>query len=164
MKYPYYIVPDVEEYRKLDPNSEEAKRLCRKIAANIGDLASLRLIMGIDPPEFAKFYPDMDTMSPSTLDTIDNFLEKFGSKSPAGGYLAVDDNELPSEDDLHIGIAQDGINDLHYLVKDKRFADAISLIERQNLINPEKSIYFAHQIRFLKKLMAIEKFKNKTKD
>ncbi|MCH5225571.1 MAG: hypothetical protein J1D77_06200 [Muribaculaceae bacterium] len=143
--YPYYIVPWVEEYKNLPSDSEEAQRLSRLIAANIGDYASLRLVLGIDPPEFGKFYPDLETSSPSTLATIDSFLEKYGgpnhsSETTPPGYV-------PEQTSLSL------------FIKEKRFDEAIQFIQAQNLNNPEKSIYFAHQIRFLKKLKKLDNFK-----
>ena len=158
MKYPYYIVPAVEEYKNLDPNSEEARKLGRLIAANIGDLPSLRLILGIDPPEFARFYPDMETSTPSTLDTIDSFLDKFGSNLQPLGYMARDESGKPGKE-----INEDPATQLAKFISDHRYDDALQLIECQNLNNPQKSIYFAHQMRFIKKLMAIENYRNKTK-
>ena len=172
MEYPYYIVSRVEEYKKLDPNSEKAKKLSRLIAANVGDYASLRLILGIDPPEFARFYPDMETSTPTTMDTIDTFLDKFGSNlpedplafsGPIGGYVPegmedVFETNLKEETE----VTKPEI-DLGNLIKEKRYGEALQFIERQNLNNPEKSIYFAHQNRFIKKLMAIEKFRNQNK-
>ena len=166
MTEPYYIVPDIEAYRKMDPASEEARLLSRKIAANIGDYASLRLILGIDPPEFAKFYPDMDISTPSTLDTIDSFLEKYAPAplSPIDplqavtplqdlqdykAHNALDSSESPESPDFS----------LSSLIKQRQYEEALKLIERQNLNNPKKSIYFAHQMRFLKKLIAIENYK-----
>ena len=174
MSYPYFIVPQVEEYKKLDPQSEEAKKLARIIAANVGDLAALRLILGIDPPEFARFYPDMQISTPSTMDTIDAFLDKFGTKGntlpPAVTEIASLENEtVPANDpDTEITISietieSQSITDLKTLITQHRYDEALLLIEQQNLNNPEKSIYFAHQIRFLKKLMALENFKNLTK-
>ena len=144
--YPYYIVPDVERYRQLDPDSEEARRLSRKIAANIGDIFTLRQVLRIDPPEFAKFYPDMETSTPTTMDTIDSFLDKFGGDLKPAGYVPEEEEKDPDS-----------------LIKEKRYEAALQLIEAQNLNNPQKSIYFAHQIRFLKKLIAIENYKNLTK-
>ena len=174
MKYPYYIVPGVEEYRGMDPDSEEARKLVRFISANVGDYASLRLILGIDPPEFARFYPDLETATPTTLDTIDSFLDKFGKNLPepslgemVGGYVLEEDNISEETDDLEtedhqIVDAKSGIAPLARLLKEKRYTEAIAFIEMQNLNNPEKSIYFAHQIRFLKKAKAVENYRNKT--
>ena len=175
MKYPYYIVPEIEEYRKLDPNSEEARKLSRFIAANIGDYASLRLVLGIDPPEFARFYPDMETATPSTMDTIDSFLDKFGGNLPHdsepvpgfSGYVLEDipvTDEADSEvDETEVLEDSEDTENLGNLIKNKKYLEALQLIERQNLNNPQKSIYFALQIRFIKKLMALKSYKNKTK-
>ena len=160
MNYPYYIVPDVEAYKRLDPDSEEAGKLKRRIVANIGDLPSLRLILGIDPSEFGKFYPDMENNTPSTLDTIDAFLDKFGAKESPGSYIP-EDTETQFEVSEKISQSKSE-NDFKTLVRQRRYREALMLIERQNLKNTEKSIYFAHQIRFLKKLIAIENYRNKT--
>ena len=173
---PYYIVPDVEKYKTLDPHSEEAVKLGRRIAANIGDYASLRLVLGIDPPEFACFYPDMLTAQPSTFDTIDSFLDKFGSApsapEPAAPYSLEESDFTPPQpanainDGIDAPAAQ--VNEEikltpKELIKLQRYEEALKLIERQNLNNPQKSIYFAHQMRFLKKLIAIQNHKNKSK-
>ena len=184
MEYPYYIVPQVEEYRKLDPNSEEAKKLSRIIATNVGDYASVRLILGIDPPDFARFYPDMETSTPTTMDTIDTFLDKFGTNLPAdplavslGGYVLEEDVDEPkeikeakeaeiseeTEEIIENQAPEEPQIELGDLIKERRYDDALQFIERQNLNNPEKSIYFAHQNRFIRKLMAIEKYRNQTK-
>ena len=171
MKYPYYIVPDVEEYKKLEPTSEEAKRLSRRIAANIGDYVSLRLVLGIDPPEFARFYPDMDTYTPGTFDTIDTFLDKFGAPLPPLGYMASQVQEEGKKEEksekTEVVRAQEDSGSrpaemIKELITHHRYDEAIQLIEAQNLNNPNKSIYFAHQMRFLRKLKALYKFKNQT--
>ena len=174
MKYPYYIVPDIEEYKSLDPSSEMAKELSRKIAANIGDYASLRLVLGIDPPEFARFYPDMETPTPSTFDTIDSFLDKYGDSIPALGYMATQENDPKDCTDEKPGLASEESRGeervenpqeetLQSLIRSHRYKEAMQLIEVQNLNNPNKSIYFAHQMRFLRKLEALDKFRNQTK-
>lgn len=144
-KYPYYIVPLVEEYRQLDPESPRAKELSRYLRANIGDYASLRLVLGIDPPEFAKFYPDMETTTPGTFDTIDSFLDMYGKDLVPMGYVP---EESPAPENLSD------------LIREKRYGEALELINTQNLNNPQKSIYFAHQMRFIKKLISLQKFKN----
>lgn len=157
MEYPYYIIPDIEEYRKLDPESEEAKILSRRIAANIGDHEVLRRVLGKDTPEVADYYPDLQNNTPSTLDTIDSFLDKFGGNISSDGYLPGNDDikEVVEEKEELPDTFQD-------MVKKGLFKEAIQLIERQNLNNPQKSIYFAHQISFLKKLMAINKYRKQT--
>ncbi len=40
-----------------------------------------------------------------------------------------------------------------FLVKERQYEEALQIITEINLNNPEKSIYFADQIRFLKKLI-----------
>ena len=174
-------MPDVEAYRGMDPNSDEAQKLARRITANVGDYASLRLILGIDPPEFARFYPDMEVATPSTLDTIDSFLDKFGCGvsenhclgGGTGGYVLEETENFDAstereveesasvEASSEIGI-DESVNQLSNLIKTKRYSEAIAFIESENLKNTEKSIYFAHQIRFLKKLKAISTYKTKT--
>lgn len=39
------------------------------------------------------------------------------------------------------------------LIKEKKYVEAIEILEELNLNNPKKSIYFADQIRFLKKII-----------
>ena len=164
---PYYIVPHVEEYKKLSPTSEEALKLARRIATNIGDYASLRHVLGMDPPEFARFYADIDPATPDTFDTIDSFLDKFGQDAPVLGYMATQ-MSVPSETVASSGQKREvnneevPDNELKKLMSQGRYREALQLIEAQNLNNPNKSIYFAHQMRFLKKLVALENFRNQT--
>ena len=112
---PYYVLPLIAEWKAADPNSEEARKLKLKIAANIGDEATLEKIFG----------------------------EKRESQS---GNVAK-------------GLELNDVADWKELVKNKRYSEALEIIERGNLINPQKSVYFADQIRFLRKLVAIEKNK-----
>jgi len=79
-KYPYFIYPDVIALRNPESglSPEERERIIRKIAANVGDIPALRLMLGLDSEEFARFYPDMKASTPSTSDTIDTFLSRFG--------------------------------------------------------------------------------------
>lgn len=137
-EYPYYIYPDVMALRSGSLDEEEKKRVVRKIAANVGDPASLRIILGIDPEEYAAFYPDMTVETPSTFDTIDTFLDKFAPDSipdPPG----IDDPEKTA----------------YSLIKEKKYEEALEILIDLDLNNPGKNIYFAHQIRFLQKLIAL---------
>lgn len=141
-EYPYYILPYLEEYRQVDPNSERGKKLCRILALNIGDRAALRRVLGIDPPDIDYFCKD-EPKTTSTFDTIDTFLEKFGKGK----------EKQNSENEIRSGLKE--------MVKNHQYQEAIDFIESQNLINPKKNIYFADQIRFLKKLIDLEQRKNK---
>jgi tetratricopeptide (TPR) repeat protein len=42
-------------------------------------------------------------------------------------------------------------------ISQKKYVEAIEILNRLNLINPEKSIYFADQIRFLEKIITLTK-------
>ncbi len=197
-KYPYFIYPDVVALKDCqDPC--EIMRLRRRIAANVGDIPSLRLMLGMDPEEFARFYPDMSPATLSTTDTIDSFLTHFGqpdapvSKATAEigtDYMAAaaDTNEIPvgmeeytfeqadAGDQLPDDSTASAIDsfltamapkrsdstpqerpetelDAHICIKNHDYQKALEIIMRLRLNNPEKSIYFADQIRFLRKLI-----------
>ncbi|NLO71230.1 MAG: hypothetical protein GX102_09925 [Porphyromonadaceae bacterium] len=44
-------------------------------------------------------------------------------------------------------------NESKALIREQKYLEAIEILEKLNLINPKKSIYFADQIRFLKKII-----------
>lgn len=194
-KYPYFIYPDVLAVKEAVENahatteeSERLMRLRRRIAANVGDIPALRLMLRMDPEEFARFYPDMEHATPSTADTIDSFLSKFGkpdlpvSEATAGigtdkfswisgtsGSMAVTGNYLTEE--TIPAAKDDGITtdkkwkenptekiprteaDARICIKKHDYQTALKIIMHLSLNNPEKSIYFADQIRFLRKLI-----------
>ncbi len=56
-RYPYYIYPALSALAVA--TQEQRAILVRRIAAAVGDEATLRTAIGIDPAEFADFYPDM---------------------------------------------------------------------------------------------------------
>ena len=162
-EYPYFIYPCVMALRDGTPDEEEAARLRRIIAANIGDMPSLRLLLGIDPEEFANFYPDMEKVNISTLDTIDSFLTKFGNAdAPTPQAAAEIPEETPSEnypDETQKPAADEDM--ARELIKNHNYQPALEIIMQLSLNNPEKSIYFADQIRFLRKLILNEAKQNK---
>ncbi|MDE6392163.1 MAG: hypothetical protein K2L59_02685 [Muribaculaceae bacterium] len=231
-KYPYFINPDIDALPSA--TGEERERLIRRIAACVGDEAALRAITGIDPAEFARFYPDMTPPELSTEDTISSFISRFSSEkaadtpeveelvaAPAVDYATlIDDDPAESADtpadatsDLissflqavppkrpsqsrrpaarqepaaaekteQTGLTeqteqteqtgqteQTSLSDTGHphaedsalsealfrlMVKNKNYRKALEIITELSLNNPKKSIYFAYQIRFLKKLI-----------
>lgn len=167
-KYPYYIYPDILKFRDPLTNEDERDELRRKIAANIGDIAALRVILGIDPAEFLSFYPDMEKKEVSTFDTIDSFLSKFGNEKlpPLSVPICEKDSEPVTEApavrrNTTIAVKRENggstrREELSILIKNREYGEAMQIIKQLNLNNPEKNIYFADQIRFLRKLMLNE--------
>ena len=190
-EYPYFIVPAVEALRGGGLSEEEEARCRRLVAANVGDTKALRLILGIDPGEFSRFYPDMSVVTPTTSDTIDSFLSHFGDQTasipsgaleiqdvPASDYLFPEEMEAESGDPDPTTAAIDSFlaaaptvrmghkepaklvvkageteQKASELIKNRDYQGALEIIQRLSLNNPEKSVYFADQIRFLKKLL-----------
>lgn len=184
MTPPYYIIPDIEALPEA--KGEERLRLCRRIAALVGDPATLRSIIGIDPAEFAEFYPDMAKPNLSTDATISSFLDKYGDSEAASSKEVKEIEELvplpPADYDLS-EIVSDPIGEetpesdptasmldsflgkkepekpvlseslARAMIKNGNYAKALEIITDLSLNNPKKSIYFADQIRFLKKLI-----------
>lgn len=156
-KYPYFIYPDIIALRDKTVNDEEAARLKRKIAANIGDLPSLRIALGIDPLEFASFYPDLQSVKTTTLDTIDNFLSNYSSQKGESADIPYfteckTEEPNPSEKNNFDDMEEEAAN----LIRNKKYEEALKIITYLNLNKSEKSVYFADQIRFLKKLILNE--------
>lgn len=207
-KYPYYLYPVVEEYREA--SGERKTELARRIAANIGDIITLRTLLGVDPEEFASFYPDIRSSRPSTDDTIDSFIDRFADPAkprpsemdelivPVATYSIED---AYTEDEEEVSVEEQEQDDdtsamlasfltknppkkngrkkartaheesspaparsanmseslAKVMIKNGNYQKAIEIITDLSLNNPKKSIYFADQIRFLKKLMANSK-------
>ena len=195
-KYPYFIVPTVEALKSGELDEEQAEEARRFVAANVGDIPSLRLMLGLDPEEFAEFYPDLLPQTPSTADTIDSFLSYFGnSDAPTPRAAAeIPEEEAPDEtasaiDSFLSSVPSPALpknvrelekaaeeipaevpekapateNLARELIKKHEYQGALQIIQQLLLVNPEKSVYFADQIRFLKKLIVNEARKNNLK-
>lgn len=205
---PYYIIPDIEALPEA--TGEERLRLCRRIAAVVGDPIALRTIIGSVPDEFAQFYPDMRKPDLSTSETIDSFLDKYGDSEaaaipeaaavgvsgeadaapveeiplppPAFDILSIETSPVIEEEPAEgAADATASLLDSFFgetpaktpepepapkketpklseslarvMIKNGNYQKALEIITDLSLNNPKKSVYFADQIRFLKKLI-----------
>ncbi len=186
--YPYYIVPDIEALQ--DASGEERVALVRRIAAAVGDPVALRTLIGVDPQEFLSFYPDMNSPELTTDDTINAFLEKFGSapsrQSGQPQPSSVADDELsglikpaavpydlsslealpesPTESRRPQSSQPISESLARIMIKNGNYQKALEIINEISLNNPKKSVYFADQIRFLEKLIALKASPKKTSE
>ncbi|MCM1369909.1 MAG: hypothetical protein NC204_06000 [Candidatus Amulumruptor caecigallinarius] len=199
-KYPFYIYPSIEAL--AEASSEQRLVLARRIAANIGDETVLRTVTGIDPVEFAGFYPDLSPTSLSTDETISSFLARFSTpgteetpeidrivSAPAVDYAySMMQNEDDADEEENHPEENDATSDaistflkavppktparrkpalseelLKIMIKNRNYSKALEIINELSLNNPKKSIYFADQTRFLKKLIQNQERIAKTK-
>lgn len=163
-KYPYFVVPYIEAYRKTDHNSPEGKRLCRLIAANIGNREVLKRVLGMEPPGMNDSQVQETEEKRSDFNTIDSFLEKYNSRGRTNEEIPLDtqvyviENSDDESDEKGENVTEETLREL---IHNHRYREAIEIIERQNLNNRKKNIYFADQIRFLKKLIDLEQQKQR---
>ncbi len=161
-KYPYFIHPVAMALRKGVADPEEERRLRRIVAANVGDIPSLRIILGIDPEEFASFYPDLNAPDLTTDDTISSFLSRFGREEaplPQAAAEILDSVSEPQPAEKPDPLPPTEQN-AYILIKKRDYQGALEIIKQLSLNIPEKSIYFADQMRFLRKLILNEARKN----
>ncbi len=166
-EYPYFIYPAVMALRNGVDNPEEETRLRRIVAANVGDIPALRLMLGIDPEDFASFYPNLSAPTLSTVDTISSFLNRFGGEEAplptAAAEIPLPEEDIPLYDEATVTEQPETPEPLppteqnaYILIKNRDYQGALEIIQQLSLNNSEKSIYFADQIRFLKKLIVNE--------
>ena len=207
-RFPYYVIPDIEALAtERDPEMLRIHR--RRIAACVGDPDALRSLIGDASLDFQDFYGTSRLPDLSTSDTIDFFLEKFGTAAsasqeeavaaleesvpvmpPVADYASILEQQAPVvgfEDtpaDATLGAIDAFLNVqpvprmrpkkdqkevekpsltesfAKILIKNGNYSRALEIITEISLNNPEKSIYFADQIRFLKKVISLESLKS----
>lgn len=199
---------------RLAPDADSKTRLKSIIAASVGSQTDLMEILGLNSESLADFYTDTLPPHLSTTDTIDTFLNKFGSPAATAAPAAVADYtsslmdlpeqtsdtpapipDSPAASPILLAPAADYASSLmdlpeqppvgdlipdfspnrpspakketpadsdtqtltesfaKILIKNRNYSKALEIIQELYLKNPEKSIYFADQIRFLKKLI-----------
>ncbi len=180
-KSPYCVLQYIEALRALPAEAapEERRRLERLIEVNIGDADVLADVLGRTPVPFDNFYGDRDAETPDTGDTIQIFLSNFGQPgvstspipdeipiAPAIDYAATILSQSPAqateETPSPAQAVEEGISPepaplteslVKILVKNGKYEEALQIITELNLKNPEKSIYFADQMRFIRKVL-----------
>ena len=220
-QYPYFNLPALLAQQRGEVDSDTLAR----IAIAYPDRKSLYCLLGENADLFANFYPDEQKPStPTTENTIDTFLNTFGSTSekelevlnnlifnPVPDYadiLAAEEQQsMPQQNEAktkneqlindfiakskqHEGhfpttiIKQDNDAEVEQVkndnidkaeevdasmfseslakiyIKQRKYSRDLEIITNISLKFPEKSIYFADQIRFLKKLILNEQIKN----
>ncbi len=143
----YYLLPLLQTLRTTD-DAEERDRLLRIIAVNVGDELALATLVG-ELPAPADFYPDRHQTPRGSGEAIESFMQAFGGA--ARRFPDPLENVVPAVDYASMAPLTP-----EECIKTGDYARAIEIIQTQHLNNPEKSVYFADQIRFLKKLLLIE--------
>ncbi len=96
----------------------------------------------------------------SASDIINSFLENEGGKitirnnGESGGYTPHDDVAFENDkDDLQEDFYTESLAKVY--IKQHNFSKALEIFKQLNLNNSEKSAYFADQMRFLEKVIAV---------
>ena len=77
-RWPWYVYADLQALEQDIVSGKEAQELRTRIALAIGDREALMRVLDPDA-DFADFYPDMQPVKLTTNDTIDAFLNRFGT-------------------------------------------------------------------------------------
>ena len=225
--YPTFLLPAAMIMR-LAPESlsePERTRLSSRLALGAPRLDAMILAANAElHAEYGDFYPAEGTATPTTNQTIDKFIDTYGTPdpdeealltrlifNPTPDYAQIlareEQQSAPGVDDAPDGSPDQRIN--QFIIKSKEvggqfplstdsgsaetapaeprptptpiqrpevtdssllseslaqiyirrgnYTKAYEIISQLNLNFPKKSVYFAHQLRFLSKLIAIEK-------
>ena len=106
-----------------------------------------------------------ETKMPDTPHKTESTKSPEHSKNPEPSFapefprLAVPQNTPPQpEDTQNQSLLSESL--AKFYIKQGRFASAYEIISQLNLKYPKKSVYFADQLRYLRKLMQIQEYRN----
>ena len=177
--YPYFLYPVISEL-KFCTDPERAEELKCIIASNVGDYDTLLALTGNLEEDLRNFYPNRRDNALNTEDTIDSFIAKFSTGSPAPVVAPLLDEFDNPEPDRESPLSGDSIGEtftesipgpqqqiqtddsdklmekVKLLVKNQDYNEALEIMESFYLNNPKKSINFADQIRMVKKMISEE--------
>ena len=173
MEFKYFIYPALKEL-EAGATPERRHRLRAMIASNIYSPDLLKKPMeGLDIKDILS---GKRQAKPGTTDNdliIDSFIEKFGrpgqkepdtpllppaEESPQSDYFSAISSQQEKKTEEPENESK-WLENVKKLVKNADYEGAIAFIKENYLNNPEKSIYFADQIRFIKKMMLNERKK-----
>ena len=172
---PYFIYPAVKELAN-SPSEERALQLQQQIVANVGSRRAISRLLTKLPEELNDFYPQDSTSGDASIDT---FIAKYGGQSPLAASLILENDEpvepveneaeeassdlekehtvkeisQPSPPDTAEQEFRRQLEKVKTLVGKRDYRGALQIMEAVYLNNPKKSIYFADQIRFIRKMM-----------
>lgn len=223
---PAFTLPAMLRLRR-EPRlgDDERRRLTLRVALNAPDPAELYNLVGRDNADIPFYPPENPAPTPSTIDTIDTFLETYGHAdaendallermilNPQPEYATVLEKEYADAPDIDTPDEQSRLIDafldsqaapgpepepaietvetaletpaeekaqkaaIHpreesslnetlakVYIRQGKYEQAYEILSRLNLNIPEKSVYFADQLRFLQKLIINSKHKSNTK-
>lgn len=223
---PAFTLPAMLRLRRESRLSDdERRRLTLRVALNASDPAELYNLVGRDNADIPFYPPENPAPTPSTIDTIDTFLETYGHAdaendallermilNPQPEYATVLEKEYADAPDIDTPDEQSRLIDafldrqpapgpgtepaietvetasetpaeekaqkaaIHpreesslnetlakVYIRQGKYEQAYEILSRLNLNIPEKSVYFADQMRFLQKLIINSKHKSNTK-
>ena len=144
---PYFVYPALQALKDCT-DDKQRRELEEFIAANVGMPEVLASIIGPISEDIATFYNCGATDPLSTEATIDSFIARFGSGAPVQQEMSLREDLVMSEEEM--------MEKAKKLVKKREYGSALEIMETIYLNNPKKSVYFADQIRFVRKLMINE--------
>lgn len=223
---PAFTLPAMLRLRR-EPRlgDDERRRLTLRVALNAPDPAELYNLVERDNADTPFYPPENPAPTPSTIDTIDTFLETYGHAdaendallermilNPQPEYATVLEKEYADAPDIDTPDEQSRLIDafldsqpapgpepeptietvetaletpaeekaqkaaIHpreesslnetlakVYIRQGKYEQAYEILSRLNLNIPEKSVYFADQLRFLQKLIINSKHKSNTK-
>jgi len=143
----------------LQPSTNLPTHKAARMAIATQDYASLLVGDKANPTQEEKAAIEEPKLKHQDL--IDDFITFAGTGDSIRENLSVSKEDsspenLPVEDDLNILDEDDLLTEslAKIYIKQKRYYKAIEIIRKLSLKYPEKSVYFADQIRFLEKLIS----------
>lgn len=141
----------IENYLGDEPQNVMSRKISDSEAAQ--DYASY--LMQLDAEE-----NDSMTVEEEVLDFVPQKSERRQRQRIKLSEKPVEELQVPDEQNLE---AEDAFTETfaYILIKQHKYEHALEIIKALNLNNPKKSSYFADQIRYLEKIILINKNKNR---